>query len=86
MLFGHQLTLHQATPQHPARPIDHFGVVLNKSQWYALIERLEGSDIDFVMSPQVSGGGTPDERGKFLLHAPAGNLLEFKYHAADPNQ
>ncbi len=83
VLFGHQLTLHQATPQHPARPIDHFGVVLAIPQWRALIERLEGSGIAFVVPPRISDVGTPDERGKFLLHDPAGNLLEFKYHAAE---
>lgn len=81
LLFGHQLTLHQATSQHPARPIDHFGVVLAEPEWHALIERLEGSGIEFAMPPLVSDAGMPEERGKLLLHDPAGNLLEFKYHA-----
>ena len=82
MLFGHQLTLHQATTQHPARPIDHFGVLLSESQWHAFIGQLHGAGVDFVMPPQVSDAGTRNERGKLLLHDPAGNLLEFKYQAA----
>ena len=86
MLFGHQLTLHQATTLHPARPIDHFGVLLTEPEWRALSERLQGTDIGFAMSPRVSDVGMPSERGKFLLHDSAGDLLEFKYPANDATQ
>ncbi|MEJ7745676.1 MAG: VOC family protein [Luteimonas sp.] len=81
LLFGHQLTLHQASEQHPARAIDHFGVLLTEPQWQALIERLQCSGVDFAMPPRVSDVGMPDERGKLLLRDPTGNLIEFKYHA-----
>ncbi len=86
MLFGHQLTLHQATSHHPARPIDHFGVLLTEPQWRALGERLQGSDSAFEMPPRDWDAGTPSERGKFLLHDPAGNLLEFKYRLPGATQ
>jgi hypothetical protein len=80
-MHGHQLTLHQADVRQPARPLDHFGLVMTLSQWQELARRIEVSGVVFDVPPRVVDAGSPHERGKFLLQDPAGNLLEFKYHA-----
>ena len=80
-MHGHQLTLRQATARQPTRPLDHFGLVMASSQWQVLAQRIEDADVAFAVPPHVVDAGSPHERGKFLLRDPAGNLLEFKYHA-----
>jgi extradiol dioxygenase family protein len=82
LLFGHQLTLHQASAQRKAQALDHFGVVLDKVDWKALAQRLDDLDVTYVTPPHVQAVDGTDERGKLLLDDPAGNLLEFKYCAA----
>jgi extradiol dioxygenase family protein len=81
LMYGHQLTLHQAAPQQPALALDHFGVVLDAAQWHALAGRIEAADTVFAMPPHMVEAGTPHERGKFVVRDPAGNLLEFKCRA-----
>lgn len=78
-LFGHQLTVHQATDPSKAVAIDHFGPMLWISDWQALAERLNAHGVEYLIPPQVHGEGSPDERGKYLIRDPAGNVLEFKY-------
>ena len=80
LFFGHQLTIHQASESMPAYKIDHFGPILNKSEWLSIVENCEINGIDFVMSPTVKNKGEKIESGKFLVNDPAGNLLEFKYY------
>lgn len=81
LLFGHQLTVHQANEQQKPQALDHFGVVLDKSDWQALAQRLDGHGITYVLPPRVLAAGSQDENGKLLLNDTAGNLLEFKYYA-----
>lgn len=81
LLFGHQITIHQANAQQRAQALDHFGVVLDKPQWQALARRLDVQGMAYVLPPRVLAEGGLDESGKFLLNDPAGNLLEFKYYA-----
>ncbi len=80
VFFGHQMTVHQSNKHRPARPIDHFGPVLDKEEWVATSELLTNHNVDFVMHPKITNAGMPDESGKFLINDPAGNLLEFKYY------
>lgn len=83
--FGHQLTIHQARqPQQPVdglgpsrRALDHFGLVLDKPHWLALLARLQGQDVSFRVAPGQDG-----ERGKFVVVDPDGVGLEFKYDAS----
>ena len=82
LLFGHQLTIHQANAQQKAQALDHFGVVLDKAGWQALAQRLDDLGVTYVMPPRVHAVDSADESGKLLLNDPAGNLLEFKYYAA----
>ena len=77
-MHGHQLTLHQASVRQPARPLDHFGLVMATPQWDALARRIGDAGIAFEMPPHVVDRTSPHERGKFLVRDPAGNLLEFK--------
>lgn len=87
--FGHQVTIHQARlPQAPVegvgpskRMLDHFGVILGKDRWQALLEKLEGLDAEFRVRPQQSKVGEPGEKGKFVVVDPDGIGLEFKYYA-----
>lgn len=64
----------------PAYKIDHFGSILDKDEWLAVIERCENNEIEFAMKPTIKAQGTDTESGKFLINDPAGNLLEFKYY------
>ena len=81
-MHGHQLTLHQASARQPARPLDHFGLVMTASEWQALAHRIGEADVAFTMAPHVLEPGSSRERGKFVLRDPAGNVLEFKYRAS----
>jgi hypothetical protein len=80
-LYGHQLTLHQASAMQPARPLDHFGLVMGAAQWEALAQQVERAGATFEVAPHVVDPDSPHARGKFLLRDPAGNLLEFKSRA-----
>lgn len=80
LFYDHQLTIHQARDGMVARPIDHFGPVLDKADWLQTLARLEAASASFAMRPLIKGEGTAQESGKFLLEDPAGNLLEFKYY------
>lgn len=82
-MHGHQLTLHQADARRPARPLDHFGLVMEVAQWKALATRIECAGVAFEVAPHLVDAGSPHARGKFLLRDPAGNLLEFKGRAMD---
>lgn len=80
--FGHQLTLHQASEDHAAVAVDHFGPVLGKAQWQALLARVCDAGHELAGAPIVRDEGQDTESGKFLVHDPAGNLLEVKYYVA----
>ncbi|WP_444885196.1 hypothetical protein [Microbulbifer sp. PSTR4-B] len=63
-----------------AKPIDHFGPLLEKKQWSEVLALLKDSSIPFVLEPLVRGEDSENEAGKFVVKDPAGNLLEFKYY------
>ena len=80
LFFGHQLTIHQSSPQNPAYKIDHFGPILRRDSWLNIVDLCNKNEVGFVMKPTVKNKNESNESGKFLIHDPAGNLLEFKYY------
>lgn len=88
--FGHQVTIHQARqPQGELagagpskRTLDHFGVILSKQRWQALLRQLEARQARFRVRPRQEDVGQPTEHGKFVLVDPDGLGLEFKYYCA----
>lgn len=94
-LYGHQIVAHldpaRTAPQRAdtnqvdgdAVPIFHFGVILQRSDWQALAERLEKHGIDFLIAPRIRFAGEAGEQGTFFLTDPSGNGLEFKCFGDD---
>lgn len=80
LFFGHQITIHQSSPQNPAYKIDHFGPILCRDSWSRVADLCHKNEVGFVMKPTIKNKGQSDESGKFLVNDPAGNLLEFKYY------
>ena len=85
--FGHQLSLHRGTPFATADtgkvgdhmvPMPHFGAVLPLDDWWALAERLEAAELDFVLPPQVRFPGEAGEQWTMFFHDPSGNPIEIK--------
>jgi len=87
-LFGHQITAHLSSGETGDRlsspvdgrdvPVPHFGVVLDPAAWDALAERLQASDVEFVIEPTVRFRGEVGEQRTMFLRDPSGNALEFK--------
>ena len=93
--FGHQVTLHLVADQDghdDTNPVDgdavparHFGVVLDRSDWDHLAERLTAADIDFLIEPKIRFEGEVGEQATMFFRDPSGNALEFKSFR-DPGQ
>jgi extradiol dioxygenase family protein len=81
LFFGHQLTIHQASEKIPAFQINHFGPILNKGEWLAVVHKCEGNDIEVILPATIRNKEKEDESGKFIVKDPSGNILEFKYYA-----
>ncbi|WOH36410.1 hypothetical protein RI844_13635 [Thalassotalea fonticola] len=84
IFFGHQLTLHQETENMKAQSIDHFGVILDKSEWLSIAKKIEVESIPFVLSPSEKINDDSSESGKFIIKDPASNLIEFKFYKKSP--
>jgi len=90
-LYGHQLVCHLA-PWKPGRadpghhnpvdghavPVPHFGVVLDRTAWNALAERLQDAGVEFLIEPHVRFRGLAGEQATMFFLDPSGNALEFK--------
>lgn len=85
--FGHQLSLHLGEPFKTANtghvgdhlvPMPHFGLVLALPDWLALAKRLEATQIDFILPPQVRFEGEPGEQWTLFFRDPCGNPIEIK--------
>lgn len=79
--FGHQVTLFHSQDRQ-VQPIDHFGVILNKRDWLALLDKVKALGLTIALAPKYHKPGERDEKAKFMLQDPDGNLLEFKYYLA----
>jgi extradiol dioxygenase family protein len=90
-LYGHQLVCHlvespEMTPSRKGHnpvdgdsvPVPHFGVVLAMADWYALVERLRDSRIQFLLEPKMRFAGETGEQATLFIRDPSGNALEFK--------
>ena len=88
ILFGHQITIHKESEHMKSRPIDHFGPILDKSEWENVRERCESAGVEFSMRPLILADGTAQESGKFTIKDPADNVIEFKYYGdgKEPNR
>ena len=89
--FGHQLTTHRVAGiggvdtnavDGDQVPVRHFGVVLELEAWDALVDRLKGRDVEFLIAPRTRFAGQVGEQRTFFVHDPAGNALEFKAFAS----
>ncbi|MEH6593160.1 MAG: VOC family protein [Halioglobus sp.] len=89
--FGHQLVCHQSET-YPGKdrdsssnpvdghdvPVPHFGVVLEMEPWQSLADKLQDSEIKFVIEPYTRFEGQPGEQATMFFLDPSGNPLEFK--------
>ena len=87
---GHQITAHlvESLEESAANPVDgdrvparHFGLILERSAWDALAERLRGAGTQFLIEPRVRFAGRPGEQATLFIRDPSGNALEFKSFA-----
>ena len=90
-LYGHQFVCHlnpelgkggAALHRNPVDghgvPVPHFGVVLEMSDWEALVDRLTAAGVRFEIEPYVRFKGEPGEQATMFFLDPSGNALEFK--------
>jgi len=92
-LFGHQIVahldpamadgVHRNAVDGDAVPAFHFGVVLTREQWDALVAKLNAVGTDYLIEPKVRFTGQPGEQATFFIRDPSGNALEFKAFADD---
>ena len=77
--------LTESMPETQRNPVDgdrvpafHFGVVLSVEDWEALVDRMRGAGVEFLIEPRVRFEGEPGEQRTCFVKDPAGNALEFK--------
>ncbi|MBL6853313.1 MAG: VOC family protein [Alphaproteobacteria bacterium] len=86
--FGHQIVAHLSADVREVQahnavdgeqvPVRHFGVILSMSEWKKLADKLKGTEVPFVIEPQVRFQGEPGEQATLFVSDPSGNALEFK--------
>ena len=86
--FGHQLSIHEnpqmksdrktITVEDKKVPLHHFGVILKKSDWEALAEKLQKTRIKFLIEPKLKHEKQVCEQAIMFLKDPSGNGIEFK--------
>ena len=92
--FGHQLSAHlvegetkQSLPltivDGDHIPIPHFGLVLPKTAWVQLSDRLLKSKTKFILEPKLRFVDTPGEQWSMFLYDPFMNGIEFKSFECD---
>ncbi len=88
-MSGHQLSAHLVDDAQPGVaasnqvdgddvPIRHFGLVLDRASWDALVDRARGAGMTFLIEPRVRFAGEVGEQATFFMRDPSGNALEFK--------
>ena len=85
--FGHQISLHLGEPLKTALtghvgehlvPMPHFGLILQRRDWQAMAERLQGAGVRFVVEPHLRFAGQPGEQWTMFFLDPFGNPIEVK--------
>jgi extradiol dioxygenase family protein len=59
-------------------PMPHFGLVLQKTDWQALADRLQARQMQFVVEPHLRFAGLPGEQWTMFFMDPFGNPIEVK--------
>jgi uncharacterized protein len=91
--YGHQIvahldasaravTTHNPVDRHDV-PVPHFGIVLTRSQWEELADRLTAAGTSFEIKPHIRFNGEVGEQASMFFQDPSGNALEFKAFADD---
>ena len=85
--FGHQISMHLGKPftventgkvgEHMVS-MPHLGVLLELSVWQALVKRLEGFNIEFIIAPTIRFEGKVGEQYTMFFTDPSGNPIEIK--------
>ncbi len=85
--FGHQISLHLGVPFETTNtgkvgdhmvPMPHMGIVLDKTDWDKLANRLQKTNLDFVLPPTTRFAGEPGEQSTMFFRDPSGNPIEVK--------
>lgn len=90
-LYGHQFVCHlnpdlaangNSVHRNPVDghgvPVPHFGVVLEMTDWEALVDRLTDAGVRFEIEPYIRFKDEPGEQATMFFFDPSGNALEFK--------
>jgi len=79
--YGMQITLQDRPDEVPpasARGSRHFGVTLGRDEFEALVARLRGSGVDWVVPVSTDDEGQDNEQTKAKFADPSGNVVEIK--------
>ena len=92
-LYGNQLSAHVGVLEKEldycglvdgvSVPIPHFGCLLTPTQFSALATKLESSNVQFIIKPQVRYEGQRGQQQTMFVLDFSGNPLEFKSFADD---
>jgi uncharacterized protein len=86
-MFGHHVVAHLVAIDARAAPgefdghevpVPHFGVNLDRDDWYQLADRLKRSRCRFREYPHARLVGRTGEHDTLFVYDPSGNALEFK--------
>ena len=94
-MHGHQLVVHEVKGYEAAAgrsqvdgdpvPVPHYGLVLTKPAFDALVSRLDAAGAHWEVAPHLRFEGQPGEQWTGFLYDPAGNALELKAMATPAN-
>ena len=86
--FGNQLSLHVGEVAKRSKttskvdnisvPIPHFGCVLDWNSFNDLADKLQSTDIKFIVEPNVRFKDLPGEQATMFFEDYSGNAVEFK--------
>ena len=87
-LYGNQLSAHVGSVEQAldycgnvdgvSVPIPHFGCLLSSQQFTELANRLEQTNIEFIVKPQVRYKGKSGQQQTMFVLDFSGNAIEFK--------
>jgi len=93
--FGHQVSFHVKPDELNEAfsnavdgkdvPVRHFGAILEWDSWHELADKLQTSNMAFVIDPYIRFKGETGEQATMFFLDPSGNALEFKAFK-DPSQ
>jgi len=90
--YDHQIVAHKVDqmPKYPTNDVEgkqvpscHFGILLDRSDWESLRDKLIKENITFLIPPHIRFEGSTGEQATMFISDPSGNGLEFKSFASD---